>query len=326
MTSFLVLAWALVIDRCIGDPSWLWRRVPHPVAVAGMAIAVGDARLNAPAAPDAAKRRRGMALIAGLVIAALLLGWALHRLLGALPAPLGPLAEALVLAVLLAQRDLLGHVAAVAERLVPGDLPGARLALSRIVGRDVDRLDEAGMARATIESAAESFSDGVVAPAFWYALLGLPGVLAFKVVSTADSMIGHRTPRHAAFGWAAARLDDIMNFVPARISVALLAAAAPLVGRSPAEAFAVARHDAARHESPNAGWPEAAAAGALGVALGGPRSYDGAGVEGAWLNADGRHNPDAHDVRTAIRLIDAAWLILTTLAAAAAVILAAIAR
>jgi adenosylcobinamide-phosphate synthase len=177
-----------------------------------------------------------------------------------------------------------------------------------------------------MESAAENFSDGVVAPVFWYALLGLPGLFIYKAANTADSMIGHRTPRHATFGWATARFDDLLSFVPARLSALLIAAAAALCGYDAGRAARAAWRDAPKHRSPNAGWPEAALAGALGVAFGGPRRYGELQVDGAWLNKHGRAAVGPADILAAIRLIDVAWALLPILVAAAAIIALATAR
>ncbi|RMH42828.1 MAG: cobalamin biosynthesis protein CobD, partial [Alphaproteobacteria bacterium] len=189
-----------------------------------------------------------------------------------------------------------------ALRLSVGD---GRVAVARIVGRDTATLDRAGVARAAIESAAENFSDGVVAPVFWLLVGGLPGLVAYKAVNTADSMIGYRTPRHEAFGWAAARLDDAMNWVPARLAAVLLA----LVGGWRAR-WADMRRDAGHHRSPNAGWPEAAMAGALGVALAGPRSYQGTLTDDPFVNPKGRRDAGAEDVDRAVSLLWRAWLVL----------------
>ena len=176
-----------------------------------------------------------------------------------------------------------------------------RAAVAKIAGRDVANLDEAALARAAIESLAENFSDGVAAPAFWLALGGLPGGACYKAINTADSMIGHRTPRHAAFGFAAAKLDDLVNFCPARLSVLWIMIAALLVpGASPRAAWRTTRHDARGHSSPNAGWPEAAFAGALGLRLGGPRVYAGVKVDDAWMGAG--HAPSTQDIRRALKL------------------------
>ena len=314
MTSFFwtlpVLAAALLLDRLVGDPEWLWRRVPHPVVLIGQAIHRLEARLNVSDAPFWARRRRGALAVFVLVLA----GGAAARLVGGGLAamPFGFAAEAIVVSILLAQKSLVDHVSAVADALTNGGLPAARTAVARIVGRDVSALDEAAVARAAIESAAENFSDGVVAPALCYALFGLPGLIVFKIISTADSMIGHRSPRYEAFGWAAARLDDILNFIPARFSAILVAAAAAMAGGNPREAIACALRDAKLHKSPNAGWPEAATAGALGLALGGPRRYGDAAIEGAWLNLGGRREAGPADIRAAVRLIDWAWGLLLT--------------
>jgi adenosylcobinamide-phosphate synthase len=228
--------------------------------------------------------------------------------------PGGVVLEVIAIAVLLAQKSLRDHVAAVASGLEAGGVSAGRGAVALIVGRDVAALDASGVARAAIESAAENFSDAVVAPAFWYMLLGLPGLLVYKIVNTADSMIGHRSERYAAFGWAAARLDDLLNLVPARLA-ALLIAAAALMGCSARNAIAVAWRDAALHKSPNAGWPEAATAGALDLALGGPRRYGELAVDGAWLNRRGRAEAGVADIRSALRLIDRAWLVLLVVTA-----------
>jgi adenosylcobinamide-phosphate synthase len=185
-------------------------------------------------------------------------------------------------------------------------LPAAREAVSMIVGRDPEALDEAGVCRAAIETTAENFSDGVVAPAFWYLVAGLPGIAVYKAVNTADSMIGHRTSRHAAFGWAAARLDDLLNLIPARLAGLLIVTAAVLTGANARGAWSAMRRDARHHRSPNAGWPEAAMAGALGVALAGPRRYGGGPVEDAWMNAGGRTDARPEDIGAALRLFAAA--------------------
>ena len=202
---------------------------------------------------------------------------------------------------------------------VEGSTPAARQS-PRSSDATCPILDEPGVARAAIKSAAENFSDGVVAPAFWYLLLGLPGLFVYKFVNTANSMIGNRSPRYIAFGWAAARLDDLLNLIPARISTALIASSAWLIGLDARSAMAIALRDAPRHKSPNAGWPEATVAGALGVALGGPRRYGAEEVDGAWLNPGARTTVDGRDIDTALRLIDATWALVVVLLALAATI------
>jgi adenosylcobinamide-phosphate synthase len=212
---------------------------------------------------------------------------------------------ALAASTLLAQRSLHDHVAAVAEGLEREGLAGGRAAVSRIVGRNPERLDEAGVVRAAIESLAENFSDGVVAPAFWGALLGLPGMAAYKAANTADSMIGHRTPRHQAFGWAAARFDDVVNLPASRLSALFILAAAAATGGDWRGAARAVRRDARHHRSPNAGWPEAAMAGALGLRLAGPRVYGETMVDDGWMG-DGRAAATVADLRRALALFRAA--------------------
>jgi adenosylcobinamide-phosphate synthase len=211
---------------------------------------------------------------------------------------------------LIAQKSLYQHVAAVASGLETGGLGGGRLAVSRIVGRDPEALDQAGVSRAAIESLAENFSDGVVAPVFWAALFGLPGLLAYKVINTGDSMIGHKTERHLQFGWAAARLDDLLNLVPARLSALIVCAAAWLLpGADPLAAWRAMWRDARKHRSPNAGWPEAAFAGALSLAIAGPRVYHGEHVDDHWMNDGGRPHAAAPDIRMALRLfVRSCWV------------------
>lgn len=301
----LLLA-ALALDALIGDPDPLWRRVPHPVAWIGWLIAWLDRRLNREGDPP--PRRRALGVIALLTVLGVPagLGWALEEALRGLPG--GQVGVALAASVWLAQRSLHQHVARVRDAYA-GGLPAARAAVSMIVGRDPESLDEAGVARAAIESCAENFSDGVVAPAFWFALLGLPGLIAYKAANTADSMIGHRTPRHEDFGWAAARFDDLVNLVPARLAGVLVALAAPAAGGRVGRALAVMGRDARLHRSPNAGGPEAAMAGALGLALAGPRRYGARTVEDPFLNAGGRREAGPGDIGRALRVMAAACLL-----------------
>lgn len=310
----MALPFALIVDRVLGDPGWLWRWLPHPVVLMGRAVGVLDKALNDAHESSVRRRLYGVVGLAILVIAGVVAGVLMALALSRLPSPMSVFLEAILASVLLAQKSLVDHVLAVRHGLMQG-LTEGRAAVTRIVGRDVNVLDEAGVARGAIESAAENFSDAVVAPIFWYALLGLPGLIVFKIVNTADSMIGHRSPRYEAFGWAAARFDDLLNLVPARLSALLIAAAALLTARSPRRALTFAWRDAYLHKSPNAGWPEAATAGALGLALGGPRRYEDRKVEGAWLNAEGRKDARTDDIRDAVRLIDVAWAILLALSA-----------
>jgi adenosylcobinamide-phosphate synthase len=223
----------------------------------------------------------------------------------------GGLVEVALAAILIAQRSLVEHVAAVGAGL-RRSLAEGRAAVSRIVGRDPETLDEGGVARAAVESAAENFSDGVVAPVFWFLVAGLPGIAVYKAINTADSMIGHRTPRHEAFGWAAARMDDVANLVPARIAGGLICLAGG--GRA---AMEVMMRDAWLHRSPNAGWPEAAMAGSLGLALAGPRVYGGVTTDDPFLNPTGRREVRAADIDAAIRVLWRAWGVLLAVAAVA---------
>ena len=320
----LVLALALAIDRLVGDPHWLWRRVPHPIVGMGRAIAWLDGRLNKPGGSFEEGRKRGILALGLAICGAAAIGLLLQLVIGRLP--FGWAVEAIVVAIFLAQKSLVDHVAAVERALVADGVEAGRRAVSEIVGRDVRALDEAGVARAAIESAAENFSDAVVAPAFWYLLLGLPGLLIYKVVNTADSMIGNRSPRHIAFGWAAARFDDLLNLAPARLSALIIAATAGLTGFDARSAVEIARRDAPKHKSPNAGWPEAALAGALGLALGGPRRYGAEEVDGAWLNLGARSAAAPEDIAAATRLIDASWALLVVLSAIAATVTLSLVR
>jgi adenosylcobinamide-phosphate synthase len=292
---------AAVIEAAVGYPDRLFRAIGHPVTWIARVITWADRTWNSGGNADLQQRLRGMMLLLLLVGGSLLSGSLIVRILHLLlPAALAFVVCAFLASVLLAQRSLNSHVTAVADALEKQGLAAGREAVAMIVGRDTKDLDEAGVSRAAIESLAESFSDGVVAPLFWMAVAGLPGALAYKAINTADSMVGHKTPRHLHFGWAAARLDDLVNLPASRLAALWLALAASLrPGLSGQRAFATAWRDAAEHDSPNAGWPEAAMAGALGVRLMGPRSYDGERVDGPWLG-DGRTIAMARDIRNAL--------------------------
>jgi adenosylcobinamide-phosphate synthase len=292
----LLLA-ALLIEAAFGYPDALFRAIRHPVVWAGALIAALDARLNGRGRGD---RAAGVLAVLVVLLAAVVPAWLVQHALLALPG--GWLVVALLAAALLAQRSLHAHVAAVGTALAREGLAGGRRAVARIVGRNPETLDEPGVVRAAIESLAENFSDAVVAPAFWCALFGLPGIAAYKALNTADSMIGHRTPRHAAFGWAAARLDDLVNLPAARLAALwLVLAAASLRGADARAAWRAAWRDAGRHRSPNAGWPEAAMAGALGLRLAGPRVYGTTRVADAWMG-DGRAAATPADLSRALAL------------------------
>lgn len=305
---------ALALDAALGDPDWLWRRVPHPVVLLGRLVDALDRLLNRSGDSHGAQRALGVLALVVLVAIAAAFGSALEWLAGALPG--GWIVVLVAIAMLLGQRSLYEHVAAVADAFDEHGIDAARIAVAGIVGRDTAALDEAGVSRAAVESLAEAFCDAVIAPLLWYVIGGLPGMLVYKAVNTADSMIGHRTSRHVNFGWASARVDDLLNLPASRIAALLLVAVTPLL-RGPAGAARALRalsRDARRHRSPNAGWPEAAMAGALDLALAGPREYAGETVEDAWMHADGRRDARIADVHAALALYAAACALLFLLA------------
>ena len=286
---------AIAIDTAIGWPKALFLRIGHPVTWLGWQISSLDARLNSPSAPFTTRKIMGV-LAAVLTIAlaaapawwvqsALPPGWAGALIIGILAWPL------------VAVRSMYQHVVAVADPLAAGDLPAARHAVSMIVGRDPALLDAAGIARAATESLAENTGDGIIAPLFWGLVAGLPGIAAYKAINTLDSMIGHRTQRHEAFGWASAKIDDLANWVPARLTGLIFA----LASARPVKSLKIMRRDARHHRSPNAGWPEAAMAGALAVRLSGPRQYGDHIAQEPWVNADAP-DPTARDVTRALAL------------------------
>lgn len=287
----LLLLVALAVDAMLGEPRALWDRLPHPAVVMGRAIGWCDGRFNA----GSRRWLRGVLILAGLAGLGWTLGAALSRL------PFGAIVETALAAILLAQRSLVDHVRAVAEALRIS-LPEGRRAVAMIVGRDTATLDAPAVARAAIESGAENLSDGVVAPAFWFLVAGLPGMIVYKIVNTADSMIGHRTERHEAFGWAAARLDDALNWIPARLTAALVA-----LSHLDASALRTAFRDGPRHRSVNAGYPEAAMARVLGLALSGPRAYGGAMTADPVLNPEGRRRATPEDIDACAAALWRVW-------------------
>jgi adenosylcobinamide-phosphate synthase len=304
MSAVLTLL-ALLFEATFGYPDRFAQRIGHPVAWTGRLIEVLDLRLFA------------------LLIVIIIVGAAaflIERSL--LLLPFGFVLVAVPASTLLAQRSLHAHVERVAAALEEDGLEAARAAVSHIVGRDTAALDEAGVARAAIESLAENFSDAVVAPSFWMLVAGLPGAAIYKAINTADSMIGHRTERHYDFGWASARLDDLVNLPASRLSALLVIGAAYLTeGASHARAFEAVKHDAFRHRSPNAGYPEAAMAGALGIAIAGPRSYHGVQTDDAWMG-DGRSAVTASDIRAALSLYRRADMLLIAIVALVAILIA----
>ncbi len=276
------------------------RTIGHPVTWMGRLIAFLDKRLNRDDAEPETRRKAGAVALFLIVLIIGAIAFAVETAL--LLLPFGLIIAGIACSAFIAQRSLYMHVANVADALEGGELDKGRAAVAHIVGRDTAALDEAGVARAAIESLAENFSDGVVAPVFWIALTGLTGGAVYKAINTADSMIGHRTPRHESFGKPAAQLDDLVNLPGSRLSALLIVAAAAMTGGASAGgAWAALTRDASKHASPNAGYPEAAMAGALGLSLGGPRRYDGKETDGAWLG-DGRRDAKAADIQAALNL------------------------
>jgi adenosylcobinamide-phosphate synthase len=293
---------AIATEAMVGYPNAVYRLVGHPVTWIGKFITWCDEAWNSGTRSSRERRLHGVvtlllvlaiSLSAGAVIAALL-----DRLF---PGIVALILCGVLASTLLAQRSLDTHVLAVAKGLDTEGVAGGRAAVAHIVGRETKSLDEAAVCRAAIESLAENFSDGIVAPLFWMVVAGLPGALAYKAINTADSMIGHRTERHEAFGWASARFDDLMNLPASRLSALWLVLAAIPLGLSPVGALRTMWRDASHHRSPNAGWPEAAMAGALGIRLSGPRVYDGMRVEERWVG-EGPSELTAKNIRTALKL------------------------
>jgi len=301
MNTAEILTIALALDAILGEPKWLYARLTHPAILMGRAVGWADQRFNDDDDPAQQRRYKGLATMAVLGLGALALG----ALLTILPA----LFQAVLVAMLLAHRSLVDHVSAVADalRLSTGD---ARIAVARIVSRDTADMSAPAIARSAIESGAENFSDGVIAPAFWFLVAGLPGLLLYKITNTADSMIGYRTARHTDFGRAAARFDDLLNLIPARLSAALIA-----LTQRQLHLWHDIRSDAKLHKSPNAGWPESAMARALGIALAGPRTYDGTLREFAWVNLQGEKFIAAPAIDATVAALWRAWVASVTIIA-----------
>lgn len=312
--SLPLLVLALTIEAAFGYPQRFYAAIGHPVTWIGRLIKWLDRELNREAASFATRKAMGLLALVLLLVGTIALSALIQRLCLSFGL-LGLIPLALIASTLIAQRSLYEHVARVAEGLERDGLEGGRRAVSMIVGRNPQTLDEAGVSRAAIESLAENFSDGITAPAFWLGVGGLPGIAAYKAINTADSMIGHRTPRHLAFGWAAARLDDLVNLPASRLTALLLVVSAALDRKADAAgAWRALRRDAGKHRSPNAGWPEAAMAGALGLRLAGPRVYGETRIEDHWMG-DGRAEANAADIRRALTLYKRSCGLLWALAA-----------
>ena len=302
-----ILALALLFDAVVGDPRALYARVPHPAVMLGWCVGVLDRGFNQPVLPGTFRLFLGAGTMVILLLGAWLIGvWITDIVLGF---PYGWVLLALIMSTLLAQKSLYQHVAAVGAALSASGLEGGRDTVAQIVGRDTNTMDEAGVCRAAIESLSENLSDGIVAPVFWGVLFGLPGMLAYKMLNTADSMIGHRTEKYEEFGWTAAKLDDIANFIPARLTALLIAVAAlPVSAGAMILGLKAVFRDARKHISFNAGYPEAAMAGALDLRLAGPRIYDGVEQGGAWMG-DGREEATPQDIEAALRIYISALLL-----------------
>ena len=293
----MMLILAMLLDAAFGEPRILWDRAPHPAILMGRLVGWCDHRFNR----GHSLRSSGIAVTLGLLSTGLLGGWLIHIL------PDFGLLEILTVAILLAQKSLVDHVRAVATAL-RHSVPEGRRAVAMIVGRDTAAMTGPDIARAAIESAAENLSDGVVAPIFWYLVAGLPGLVAYKLINTSDSMIGHMTPRYREFGWASARLDDLLNLVPARLTALLIALTHGWVDPAPI------LRDAPKHRSPNAGWPESALAPVLNVALSGPRSYHGVRKHYNWVWPEGRRDPGPDDIDAAANALWRVWAALLAFA------------
>jgi adenosylcobinamide-phosphate synthase len=296
----MILIAALILDATFGEPRVIWDRLPHPAVLMGRLVAWCDGRFNR----GQSLQLRGTLVTLGLFLLGLALGWLIHLI------PDHGVIEVLAVAILIAQKSLVDHVRAVASAL-RRSVPDGRQSVAMIVGRDTAEMTGSDIARAAIESAAENLSDGVVAPVFWYLILGLPGIIAYKLINTADSMIGHLTPRYKDFGWASARLDDVLNLIPARLTALLIALTHGWVDPKPV------LRDAPKHRSPNAGWPESALAPVLNVALSGPRSYDGVRRNYPWVWPEGRRDPGPDDIDAAA---DALWRVWAALLAVAVLV------
>jgi len=288
--ALLILGVALVLDWKFGEPEILWSRITHPIVLFGKAVSFADTKFNIESDDDSTKYKKGAVTISLLILLALLVGVALNWVIGLFGWP-GFLLELFIVFVLLAQKSLSDHVGAVAVGLRENGVEGGRVAVGMIVGRNPEMLNKSGVCRAAVESLAENFSDGVVAPAFWYAVFGVPGILVYKMINTADSMIAYKNKKYLWFGRVAAQIDDLANWVPARLSALLIA-----MGGASLHALKVTFQDAGLHRSPNAGWSEAAMAGASGLALGGPRVYRHETVQQAWLNGAGKRDLSAQDI------------------------------
>ena len=291
----MTVFFALLLDAAMGEPKWLWSRLPHPAVLMGRCINRLDTALNT----GAHRKRNGLVTMGVLTLGAAAIGWGLAWLPGIW-------IDVLLGAILLAHRSLADHVSAVQTGLILS-LEEGRREVAKIVGRDTAGMDHIAVARSAIESGAENLSDGVIAPAFWFLIAGLPGLLVYKVTNTADSMIGYKNATYADFGWAAARFDDLLNWIPARLTAFLI-----WVTNGRSSGWQIMR-DARLHRSPNAGWPEAAIAYKHEIALAGPRSYDGKLTDFPYVNPTGRKDVRPSDIGAVVRSLWQVWAIATVI-------------
>ena len=289
MSTATLLLFAMLLDAVFGEPKWIWTRLPHPAVLMGNLIKWCDTHYN----HGQSAKRNGVVTLIALVLGAAVLGYVISLFGGFL--------TIIITAILLAQKSLVHHVKAVAGGLRMS-LSEGRQQVAMIVGRDTKNMDQAAVARGAIESGAENLSDGVIAPIFWFLIGGLPALMVYKIVNTADSMIGYRTERHEDFGWASARFDDLLNFIPARITAALIAVPAGVHGQ-----WRDIIADAKLHRSPNAGWPEAAMARAINVALSGPRAYEGQMQNFPLVHPTGSFIAGSADIDAACLILWKAW-------------------
>jgi len=307
-TRCLILAFALGLDAVFGEPPWLWRYLPHPVVLFGRAISTLEKHGNRRGWRGTTRRLIGVFGMIALILLAILSGLGIMSLSSFGGTTMTLAVETLLVAIILAGRSLDEHVRAVALALKTGDLAAARQAVSMIVGRNPDKLDKHAIARAGIETTAENLSDGIIAPAVFYLAGGLPGMFAYKMINTADSMIGYKSARYLAFGWGAARIDDIANLIPARLTGLLICLVSPA---RLFKALSVMRKDARHHRSPNAGWPEAAMAAVLNLSLAGPRIYGVRMTTDRAMNAAGRRDASAEDILSGLRIM---WRVIAVFA------------
>ena len=297
-----ILFFAIVLDWILGDPKQIYRHVMHPVQFMGAVLGWFESKFNRPGLRFGQAKRRGLVVLFIYLFIWVVFAVALSFVLSLLGI-WGWLLEMLIVAVFLSARSLYEHVWNVCNALKFKTVAEARDEIRHIVGREPGALDEYGVARAAIESGAENLSDGFIAPMLFYLVGGLPGLFLYKAVNTADSMIGHRTHRFIAFGWAAARFDDLLNWVPARFTGVLISVLAAVLSGRGWDSWQAMVRDAGKHSSPNAGWPEAAMAGALGIAVAGPRVYQDMMKQDPWINAKGRLDAGAEDIWQALRLM-----------------------